>query len=459
MSNSKLTEFWADTQKRNIVLGVVGFVLLGIIFKFVFLEESKPMKRKKKVESYQKATLFNSDDIKKIDSKELEKLYSTASTDLQKREKEMIREKKIINEDLLEMQQRMDEQELNTKKQRQQMALLIKGRLNNKEIADVLGEIPDKKRAAYVNKRGGGKEVDVSLPPTEISGPPLIKTNEPTPSAIQGNVIRTISQNNIRQIHTSGEIVNKGYVKNYINASGHAIPTEEQKNEEQTNITKQESKKKYVYLPAGSFFSAVMLTGLNAPTAMASDRSPMPVVFRIKKEAILPNNYRADIRECHAIGEAVGDLATERANIRLVTLSCISVTGEAVETGIQAVAVNDYDGIIGVAGELITKNGNLLAGSMAASFMSSLSTAVSPRQVPQLSTNGDSGTFTALSNDDLMNMGSSALLGGASGAMEKLAEYYIELADAMHPVISIPPGRGVTFMVLKGTKLSLEGGL
>jgi hypothetical protein len=192
MSNSKLTEFWADTRKRNIVLFVVGFVLLGIIFQFVFLEESKPMKRKKKVESYQKATLFNSDDIKKIDSKELEKLYSTASTDLQKREKKMIREKKIINEDLLEMQQRMDEQELNTKKQRQQMALLIKGRLNNKEIADVLGEIPDKKRAAYVNKRGGGKEVDVSLPPTEISGPPLIKTNEPTPSAIQGNVIRTI---------------------------------------------------------------------------------------------------------------------------------------------------------------------------------------------------------------------------------------------------------------------------
>jgi len=106
-----------------------------------------------------------------------------------------------------------------------------------------------------------------------------------------------------------------------------------------------------------------------------------------------------------------------------------------------------------VSGELVTKNGNLLAGSMMASFMSSLSSAVQPQQTRRLATGSDASMWETF---DGAEAGANAVFGGLSGVTDKLAEYYMNLADAMHPVINIPPGRGVTFMVLKGTKLDFS---
>ena len=89
----QLKEIWEDSTKRNWILGIFSMLLLGFVFNTVFLAEVKPMERKKRAESYTKSTLFSKQQIDKIDEAGLKKLYSSASVDLQKREKDLKREK------------------------------------------------------------------------------------------------------------------------------------------------------------------------------------------------------------------------------------------------------------------------------------------------------------------------------------------------------------------------------
>ncbi len=45
---------------------------------------------------------------------------------------------------------------------------------------------------------------------------------------------------------------------------------------------------------------------------------------------------------------------------------------------------------------------------------------------------------------------------GASSAMERVASYYLAIAEAMWPVIEIPAGIEVDFLVQKGMTLQLN---
>ena len=71
-----------------------------------------------------------------------------------------------------------------------------------------------------------------------------------------------------------------------------------------------------VFIPAGSILTGVLLNGLDAPTGKKAKKEPMPVLFRIKKEAILPNRFHADVRECFLLAAGFGDLSAERAYFR-----------------------------------------------------------------------------------------------------------------------------------------------
>ncbi|MGD6497744.1 TrbI/VirB10 family protein, partial [Xanthomonas citri pv. citri] len=47
----------------------------------------------------------------------------------------------------------------------------------------------------------------------------------------------------------------------------------------------------------------------------------------------------------------------------------------------------------------------------------------------------------------------SGAFGGASTALDRIAEYYLNLADQMHPVIEIDAGREVTLVFVRGISL------
>ncbi|HCF4079492.1 TraB/VirB10 family protein [Pseudomonas aeruginosa] len=215
------------------------------------------------------------------------------------------------------------------------------------------------------------------------------------------------------------------------------------------------------YLPAGSIMSGALITGIDAPTGQGAKKEPFPVLLRVKKEAVLPNRFRADIRECFLIAAAFGDLSSERAYMRAETISCIREDGAVIESGLDAYAAGE-DGKAGVRGRLISKQGAILARSLMAGFMQGVSEAFNVRQVPSINVTG-SGTgsnstdiapvYEQAFNADSMQ---GAAVGGAGRALERIADFYLEMAENLYPVIEIDAAREIDFIVKKGVLLKLQ---
>jgi len=211
------------------------------------------------------------------------------------------------------------------------------------------------------------------------------------------------------------------------------------------------------FIPAGSILTGVLLNGLDAPTGRKAKKEPMPVLFRIKKEAILPNRFHADVRECFLLAAGFGDLSAERAYFRGETFSCVRQDGGVIEVPMNAYATGE-DGKNGVRGRVVSKQGALLAQSMMAGFLRGFSDAFGRNQIPVLMTGGIgalSGTTPFQSAFSSQSMEGGALK-GAGYAMERLSHFYMDMAEEIYPVIEVDATRQVNFIVQKGTALKLK---
>jgi conjugal transfer pilus assembly protein TraB len=221
--------------------------------------------------------------------------------------------------------------------------------------------------------------------------------------------------------------------------------------------SEQSAKHSEVFIPAGSILTGVLLNGLDAPTGKKAKKEPMPVLFRIKKEAILPNRFHADVRECFLLAAGFGDLSAERAYFRGETFSCVRQDGGVIEVPMNAYATGE-DGKNGVRGRVVSKQGALLAQSMMAGFLRGFSDAFGRNQIPVLMTGGLgslSGTTPFQSAFSAQSMEGGALK-GAGYAMERLSHFYMDMAEEIYPVIEVDATRQVNFIVQKGTALKLK---
>lgn len=207
------------------------------------------------------------------------------------------------------------------------------------------------------------------------------------------------------------------------------------------------------YLPAGSIVSGTLITGLDAPTNNSAKGNPHPALVRIKTESILPNRYRADLRECFMIVSGYGDMSSERAYLRTETLSCINLEGQAMETRLESFAVGE-DGKAGVRGRLVTKTGQLLAKSTMAAFLSAASEVFGSSPIPTISTSpSDSLPFQQALSDDSVQ---SAAMQGTGKAMERIADYYLDMADQIFPILEVDAGREIDLILNTGTSISFD---
>jgi len=210
-----------------------------------------------------------------------------------------------------------------------------------------------------------------------------------------------------------------------------------------------------VYIPSGSIISGVLQTGLDAPTGVRAARNPIPVLLRVKADAILPNQFRADVKECLAVLSGYGDLSSERAYLRGETFSCIRHDSSVVEAKLEGTAVGE-DGKAGLRGRLVSKQGQLVARAALAGFFQGASEAFDVNPVPVLSTTptGEQQYQDVLSDSALQGAG----IKGASTALGKVADFYMNLADSIFPVIEIEGVRTVDLMLTKGLKLRIGKG-
>jgi len=227
---------------------------------------------------------------------------------------------------------------------------------------------------------------------------------------------------------------------------------------EEASAEEEEDKKEHeIYLPAGSIMSGALITGVDAPTGNGARRDPFPLLLRVKKEAVLPNRFRADVRECFIIASAFGDLSSERAYMRAETLSCVRDDGGVIESGIDAYATGE-DGKAGVRGRLVSKQGAILARSLMAGFMQGVSEAFNVRSVPSINVTGvGRGEEVSPVYEQALNSQSmqGAAVSGAGKALERIADFYLEMAQNLYPVIEVDAAREIDFIVKKGIQLKL----
>jgi conjugal transfer pilus assembly protein TraB len=203
------------------------------------------------------------------------------------------------------------------------------------------------------------------------------------------------------------------------------------------------------YIPAGSFVRGVLLTGVDAPTMQSGDSNPQPVLLNLNKDAILPNSYRSNMIDCIAIGSARGDLSAERVYIRMVNISCVekSTARKVVDTEVSGWVIGE-DGKVGVRGRLVSKQGSILAKALVAGFAQGVSDAFSTSANNVITTS--EGTVTSIDPDQTFKAA------GFKGAMEKLADFYMNMAESMFPVIEVGAGRNITIVVKDGKDYVLE---
>ncbi len=200
------------------------------------------------------------------------------------------------------------------------------------------------------------------------------------------------------------------------------------------------------FLPV-SFTRGILLGGLDAPTGGQSQSNPQPVLIRLSDNSVLPNRYRAEYRECFVIAAGYGDIGSERAYLRTESLSCVRGDGSTLEVRIQG-SVFGEDGKVGMRGRLVTKQGQMLANALRAGIIAGIGQAFASYNTT-VSTSAF-GTVATTTGTDALRAGVGI---GVGRALDRLAEYYIKLAEQTFPVIEVDAGREIDVVITKGVKI------
>ncbi|HCY63215.1 MAG TPA: conjugal transfer protein TraB [Oxalobacteraceae bacterium] len=202
------------------------------------------------------------------------------------------------------------------------------------------------------------------------------------------------------------------------------------------------------YLPV-SFMRGVLLGGLDAPTGGQSQSNPHPVLIRLSDNAVLPNRFRSEVRECFVIAAGYGDIGSERAYLRTENLSCVRNDGSTLEVKIQG-SVYGEDGKVGMRGRLVTKQGQMLANALLAGIASGIGQGLATSST-SYSTSA-LGTIATTSGSDAYRAG---IGNGVGRALDRLAQYYIKLAEQTFPVVEIDAGREIDVVITKGVRIDV----
>ena len=186
---------------------------------------------------------------------------------------------------------------------------------------------------------------------------------------------------------------------------------------------------------------------------MNASSDPRPMLLRIIDHGTLPRRFQSDLKDCHCTAGAYGDLSSERVYARLEKLTCIErATGEIIETHVSGYVAGS-DGKAGIRGVVASRDGQFLARSLMGGIFSGLSNVANP-QNRRAQVNPFFGGGTAGSEVSGPSMGENFMSGmssGATTALDRLSQYYIDRAEQLQPVIQIAAGQVVDIVFTMGT--------
>lgn len=222
------------------------------------------------------------------------------------------------------------------------------------------------------------------------------------------------------------------------------------------------------YMPRGTNFKIIMLSGMDVSTAPSNNRSGgkddggQLALARVQDLSFLPNEFRQNVSGCFVMVQARGDLTSERAQMRGVGLSCVNRDDEKILDEEIAGFVLDTDGKDGLRGPVVSKRGRFLQAAIFASLIKATGEAFnSIGTSSQYSIrNTTDGGF--ISSNDGVSMGEGFKRGlgqGVSETANKLVDWYMTQADKLHPIIEIGATREASFIVSQGKSFKFSKNL
>ncbi len=201
-------------------------------------------------------------------------------------------------------------------------------------------------------------------------------------------------------------------------------------------------------IPAGAFAGAVMIGGVDASTSIQASSNPHPVLLRVTDHGTLPRKFKSDLCGCHVLAACYGDISSERVYMRLEKLTCTErKTGEVVEMAVNGYVAGE-DGRAGLRGIVVDRAGESMRNAAIGGFLSGMGNFLSQSHSPVMFSpaNGLAQT-NPMTNPDMLKFGAAK---GASGALDKYADFYIKRAEQMQPVIQVQAGRRVDIVFTQG---------
>lgn len=213
---------------------------------------------------------------------------------------------------------------------------------------------------------------------------------------------------------------------------------------------KNEDKNVLFEIPAGTVVKAVLVSGADCTVAVQKPTGPNMVLLRTLDYGRLPKKVRVALKGGVIVGNAIGDLASERVYVRAERITLVEPNGNFVETEVSAY-ISGEDGREGMRGIVVDRSGQIMTRAFFASFMQgvgdTLEGYLNNQTIEKLS--GVSPSKTILNLDMLQT----SALQGSSNAFNKFAEYYIKRAEQLQPAIQIAAGRIVDVVFVKTVKI------
>lgn len=321
-------------------------------------------------------------------------------------------------------------------------AELAELRDDNAQLAQAVQQLSDQLEAMRLAQATFNREAEriramptfpenaITLPESTVGGGSPVQQTPPPPQNIVDNYIgKTIKQQ-------TGQNPIPAPPEKKLTVIDMSAPVKDQEASIEKAVTN--------YLPAGSFVTATLLSGVDAPTGGQADSNPLPVLLRLVDDGQMPNFFRSYVEDCHVTGSTIGYLSSERAHIRLEKLSCILKSGKIIEHNVKGYVTGE-DGKAGLRGRVVEKQGALLSRAAAAGFLGGYGDALG--NAANVTTVSAAGTETSINPDLIMEAG---LAQGGGDAMTRLADYYMKRANDTFPIIEVDAKRIVEIIFTEG---------
>ena len=220
-----------------------------------------------------------------------------------------------------------------------------------------------------------------------------------------------------------------------------------EKQKELSDIKKRMKKKNTYHVMVG-LTTGYLVTGVYAPAFSEGKMEPLPVLIQAEGDILIANDDSESLDKCFFLGSAKGNMNSQTADIRLNKISCSLANGtKKIEGSISGWVIGE-NGIPGVPGQLLHKNGAWLAKTFVAGFLDTFSQTL----VSYAGAGGSEGSAGNVSiGDSLAGAGAES----SSDVFQQIGDYYLQMAAQIFPVIEVKPGRTVDILLKGGDTLTV----